>query len=152
MSQRERILTIGLIAFLLVSAITTATTIYYYQQYSNINQKYVMAQESYAAIRGAVLNVSAKIDYGNGTCITKEVYLFRGANVLDALRAVAKVNATYWEAYQLFFINAINNVFNNEKGNNQWWVFSVNGEHALVSADQYKLNDGDQIEWTYQKY
>jgi len=88
-SQRERILTIGLIAFLLVSVITTATTIYYYQQYSNINQKYVMAQESYAAIRGAVLNVSAKIDYGNGTSITKEVYLFRGANVLDALRAVA---------------------------------------------------------------
>jgi hypothetical protein len=111
-----------------------------------------MAQESYAAIRGAVLNVSAKIDYGNGTSITKEVYLFRGANVLDALRAVAKVNATYWEAYQSFFINAINNVFNNEKGNNRWWVFSVNGEHALVSADQYKLNDGDQIEWTYQKY
>lgn len=153
MSKRERMLTIGLIAFLLVSIITTATTIYYYQQYGSTYQKYVTAQESYLAIRGTVLNVSVKIDYGNGTSITNgSVYLFNGANVLDALRAVAKVNATYWEAYQVFFINAINNVFNNDKGNNRWWVYSVNGEHALVSADQYKLNDGDQIEWTYQKY
>jgi len=153
MSQRERMLMIGVIAFLLVSIITTATTIYYYQQYSSTHQQYVAAQESYTAIRGAVLQVSIKIDYGNGTTTTNgNVYLFRGANVLDALRAVATVNATYWEAYKSFFINAINNVFNNEKGNNRWWVFSVNGEHALVSADQYKLVDGDQIEWTYQKY
>ena len=153
MSQRERMLMIGIVAFLLVSIITTATTIYYYQQYSNTYQQYVKIQDSYTAIRGAVLKVSVKIDYGNGTFTTNgSVYLFRGANVLDALSAVATVNATYWPAYQSFFINAINNVFNNEKGNNRWWVFSVNGEHALVSADQYKLNDGDQIEWIYQKY
>jgi len=153
MSQRERMLTIGLVAFILVSIITTATTIYYYQQYSSTYQKYVTAQGNYIAIRGAVLKISVKIDYGNGTSITNgSVYMFRSANALDALRAVVKVNATYWEAYQSFFVNAINNVFNNEKGNNLWWVFSVNGEHALVSADQYKLDNGDQIEWTYQKY
>jgi len=149
-SQRERMLMMGLIAFLLVSVITTATAVYYYQQYSNTYQKYVTAQDSYGAIRGAVLKVSIKIDYENGTSVTNgSVYLFKGANVLDALRATANVNATYYPAYDSFFINAINNVFSNEKGNNRWWVFSVNGEHALVSADQYKLYDGDQIEWDY---
>lgn len=153
MTQRERLLTIGLIAFLLVSVVTTATTVYYYQQYSNAYQKYVAAQDSFGAIRGAVLKVSIKIDYENGTSVTNgSVYLFKGANVLDALRALASVNATYYPAYSSFFVNAINNVFNNEKGNSRYWVYSVNGEHALVGPDQYKLSDGDQIEWDYLSY
>ena len=160
MSQRIRILTIGLIAFLLVSIITTATTLYYHQEYTTADQnyseyyqKYLSVQQNYTSIRESVIQVLVIIDYGNGTSITNDaVYLAPNTTVLDALNTVAEVNATYWEMYRSSFINAINNVFNNEKGNNRWWVFSVNGEHALVSADQYKLNDEDQIEWTYQKY
>ena len=153
MSQRERILTIGLISFILVSIITTATTVYYYQEYTSAYQKYNEYYQKYTSIRGSVIKVSVTIDYGNGTSITNDaVYLATNTTVFDASKAVANVNATYWEAYRSFFINAINNVFSNEKGNNRWWVFSVNGEHALVSADNYKIKDGDQIEWTCQQY
>ena len=147
-------------AFILVSIITTATTVYYYQEYVSADQKYneyygkyLSAQQNYTSIRGSVIQVNMTIDYGNGTSVTNEaVYLAPNTTVLDALRAVANVNGTYWEAYQSFFINAINNVFNNANNNNRWWVYSVNGEHALVSADNYKLHDGDQIEWTYYQY
>jgi hypothetical protein len=99
-----------------------------------------------------VVQVSVIIDYGNGTSTTdSDVYLFTDANVLDALRAVANVNATYWEAYKSFFVDGINDVFN-DFAQSRFWVFSVNGEHALVSADQYILEDGDEVEWTYEHY
>lgn len=153
MNSRERILTLGLFLFILISVITIATSIYYHQEYSKTFQKYLLAQENYSSIRAAVMKVTLTIDYGNGTSVTEEnIYLFNDATVLDALRAVAQVNATYWEVYQSFYIEAINDVFNNENGNNRWWVYSVNGEHALVSADHYIPNDGDQIEWIYHQY
>ena len=152
MSQRIRMLTIGTIVFILLSTITTATAIYYYQEYLSINEKYEEYYLKYITLRGSVIQVSVIIDYKNGTSTTDgEVYLFTDANVLDALRAVAKVNATYWEAFQSFMVDGVNDLFN-DFGQNRFWVFAVNGEHALVSADQYMLEDGDQIEWTYEQY
>ena len=40
MSQRVRMLTIGIIVFILVSIITTATSIYYYSEYLSANGEY----------------------------------------------------------------------------------------------------------------
>jgi len=153
MAQRVRILTIGTIAFLLWAVITTATAVYYYQEYASANQRYNEYYQKYTSIRGSVLQVSVTIDYGNGTSITNEaVYLSPNTTVLDVLKAVAKVDTTYWTAFGSFLIDAINGVANNAGNNNRWWVYSVNGEHALVSADQYKLRDGDHVEWKYEKY
>ena len=153
-------MTIGFIAFLLVSIITTATTVHYYQEYASANQKYdeyyqkyLLAQQNYTSIRESVIQISITIDYGNGTAITNDaVYLPFNTTVFDTLKAVANVNATYWEVYQSFFINAINDVVTNKNNNNRWWIFSVNGEYALVSAENYRLHDGDRIEWVYQQY
>jgi hypothetical protein len=152
-SQRQRIVTIGLIVFILVSILTSATTIYYYQVYLSTNQKYDEYYGKYLALRGSVIQVSVTIDYGNGTTSTNDaVYLAPNTTVFDVLKAVATVNATYWEVYQSWLINAINGVYSNADNNNRWWVYAVNGEHALVSAEDYKLKDGDQIEWTYYQY
>ncbi len=145
MSQRIKILTIGTIIFILVSIITTATAIYYYQEYEEYYQKYT-------ALRGSIIQVSVTIDYSNGTSTTyDEVYLSTDANVLDALRSVAKVNATYWELFQSFIVDGINDVFP-DFAQNKFWLFAVNGERALISADQYRLEDGDQIKWTFEAY
>lgn len=147
MSQRIRMLTIGLTIFLLVSVIASATAIYYYQQYSNTYQKYVTAEQNFLAIKGVTLNVSMTINYGNGTSVTTNpLYLSLNASVLDALKAVATVNATYYAEYQSFFVNAINGLWNNQTN---YWEYSVNGQMASVGADQYKLNNGDQVEWIY---
>jgi hypothetical protein len=140
-------LTIGLTIFLLVSVIASATAIYYYQQYSNTYQKYVTAEQNFLAIKGVTLNVSMTINYGNGTSVTTNpLYLSLNASVLDALKAVATVNATYYAEYQSFFVNAINGLWNNQTN---YWEYSVNGQMASVGADQYKLNNGDQVEWIY---
>jgi hypothetical protein len=93
------------------------------------------------------------LDYGNGTSMMNAaIYLSHNATALDALKSSAEVNATYWPIYQSFLIDAINGVVSNENNNNRWWVYAVNGEHAIVSADQYKLRDGDHLEWTYEQY
>lgn len=159
MSQRGSLMTVGLVALLLISIITTATTIYFYQESVSANQKFneyyqkfQNAQQNYTSIRESVIKVNVRIDYGNGTVTTNDAYLAPKTTVFDALKTVAGVNATYWQEYQSWLIDAINNVVSNENDNNRWWVFSVNGEHALVSADAYELRDGDNIEWTYEQY
>ena len=142
MSQRVRMLTIGTIVFILVSIITTATSIYYYQEYLSANEDYEEYYHKYTSLRGSVIQVSVTIDYKNGTSTTYDaVYLFTDANVLDALRTVANVNATYWEAFKSFMVDGINGVFT-DYTQNRFWIFAVNGEHALVSADQYILEYG----------
>ncbi len=152
MSQRVRMLTIGIIVFILVSIITTATSIYYYSEYLSANGEYEEYYQKYTSLRGSIIQVSVTIDYKNETSTTySEVYLSTDANVLDALRTVANVNSTYWEAFQSFLVDGINGVFT-DFTQNRFWVFAVNGEHALVSADQYILKDGDQVEWTYDQY
>ncbi len=172
MAQRIRILTIGVIAFLLWGTIATATTIYYYQQYftaqanyaetyqkylmsqanyTDIYQKYVAAQGNYTALRGLVIKVSVKINYGNGTSTTNgSVYLPVSATVFNATKTAEKIDATYYPAFQAYLVDAINGVANNANGNNKWWEYWVNGALGLVSADHYQLHDGDSVEWKYQ--
>ena len=145
MGQRIRMLTIGTIVFILVSIITTATAIHYYEEYLSANERYT-------SLRGSIIQISVTIDYKNGTSTTDdEIYLSTDANVLDALRLVAKVNTTYWEAYQSFAVDGINDVFN-DFTQQRMWIYEVNEEYALLSADHYILEDGDSIEWKYDQY
>jgi len=167
MGERTRILTISVAALLCMTLITVASTIYFYQDSVAIKNRYVelqqqlfatqdelqSLQQNYTVIREAVLYVNMTIDYGNGTVeLHDNIYIAPTQTVFDALKTVADVNATYWDVFQAWFINAINSVANNENGNNRWWVYAVNGEHAAVGADAYELLDGDYVEWTYYQY
>lgn len=134
------------VLFLLWSGIASATT-FHYRQEAEIWRK------RYSEISESMLRIEIVIDYNNETIETyPDIYLFNGATVLDAIRAVAKVNATYWEAYDAFLIDSINDVINNAENNNKWWVFSVNGEHAQVSAEKHILSENDVVEWIYYQY
>lgn len=134
------------VLFLLWSGIASVATLYYRQEAEIWEKKYTEISES-------MLQIKIIIDYNNETIETyHEIYLIDGATVLDALRAVANVDATYWEAYDAFLINSVNGVVNNAENNNRWWVFSVNGEHAQVSAEKFKLSESDVVEWIYYQY
>lgn len=152
MNNRGSLIIIGLAALLCISVLTTATTIYFYQESASVNQLLEAAQSQYSSIRTSVIQVNIKIDYVTGDSDTYNTYLAPKTTVFDALKTVAEVDATYWQEYQSWLINAINGVVSNENNNNAWWVYSVNGEHAIVSADAYELKDGDRVEWTYQQY
>ena len=134
------------VLFLLWSGIASAAT-FYYRQEAEIWRK------RYSEISESMLKIEVIIDYNNETVEAyPEIYLFKGATVLDAIRAVAEVNATYWEAYDAILIESINDVLNNAENNNRWWVFSVNGVHGQVSAENYKVSENDVVEWIYYQY
>lgn len=135
-TSSRRLWTLALVALLCWSVIATVASVYYFQQYMSV--------------RASLVQVSVTIDYGNGMVVTHdEVYLFKDATVLDALRAVAEVNATYWPSFGAFFVESINGVINNADNNGKYWLYWVNGEHPPVGADKYVLRNGDLVEWKY---
>jgi len=46
------------------------------------------------------------------------------------------------------FVDAINNTSNTD---NSFWIFYVNGQMGQVGADQYTCQNGDKIEWRFEK-
>jgi hypothetical protein len=49
------------------------------------------------------------------------------------------------------FINSIEGVAGNEK-EKLAWMYTINGEEAMVGANEYELEDGDEIAFNYQSW
>lgn len=47
------------------------------------------------------------------------------------------------------YVTSINGVSENDYGDPSGWVYTVNGEEIMESADKYELSDGDSIEWKF---
>lgn len=47
------------------------------------------------------------------------------------------------------FVTSINGLANGELGPTSGWMFTVNGETPMTSADQYVLAEGDKVVWKY---
>lgn len=47
------------------------------------------------------------------------------------------------------YVTSIGGVAENDYGNPSGWVYTVNGEEIMESADKYELSDGDSIEWKF---
>jgi hypothetical protein len=78
--------------------------------------------------------------------------LGRGDSVYDILRDAAKQyrlqienNGTADRAY----IAAIEHIYEFEYGDLSGWTYRVNGMDVSVGCSEYKLSDGDIIEWIY---
>ena len=149
-NKNIRIWKLVAIALAFSTIITTATTFHYYQELSSLQQEYSSLREE---CEGKTIHVSLTIDYQNGTTETFEnIELLTNASVLKALMEVAKVEATWWPSFNAYFVDSINGVVNNAENNRRFWEYWVNDEIGLVSADQYLLQDGDQITWNYQQW
>lgn len=69
-----------------------------------------------------------------------------GENAFELLKENADVE---FEQYDFgVFVSSINGV----SGNNEYfWSLYVNGEQSMTGADQTILNEGDLVEWRYEK-
>lgn len=47
------------------------------------------------------------------------------------------------------YVTSISGVSENDYGDPSGWVYTVNGEEIMESADKYELSDGDSIEWKF---
>ncbi|MGB9631243.1 MAG: DUF4430 domain-containing protein [Candidatus Methanodesulfokora sp.] len=99
-----------------------------------------------------VARINLLLDYGNGTRRWYNGTIVPlGSSLLNATMQVASVNYTLG-AYGAF-VNSINGV-SNDKSKSMYWMYWVfrNGKWVLgeVSADNFKLKEGDIVAWFYE--
>ncbi|MFX1562261.1 MAG: DUF4430 domain-containing protein [Promethearchaeota archaeon] len=100
---------------------------------------YVSAASSIAS------SIELTIDYGNTTKLTYTG--LSGGSVFDVLNETA--NITFTEFAYGRFIVSINGVENNAGSNGYYWQYWVNDELGPIAADNFILENGDQILWRY---
>ena len=93
----------------------------------------------------------------DGTILPEcEFEISEGESVYDVLvRAAKKFNIQTESkgaasgAYGLVYICGINCLYEFDYGDLSGWVYRVNGDTPSVGCGEYKLKDGDRIEWLY---
>lgn len=147
--KTQSILLLVLLAWAIVA---TSTASYLYMENTRLSREL-------SSLGGRVITVNIGIDYGNGTVIWfNSTSLPRGATALTALVSVAQVE--YKLSPMGAYVTAVNNVQERLISKNEgyswlWYRFDpvkkglVMGE---VSADKYKLADGDIIVWRYEHW
>lgn len=83
-------------------------------------------------------------DNGEEEISEDEVALYEGDTVMD----VMKRNYDIETAYEGEFIHGINGIAP-EEGENYAWMYTVNGEEAMVGATEYELEPGDVVHFDY---
>ena len=85
---------------------------------------------------------------------SKKVTFSKGDTVFDVLQREMKANRIQMEftsapAYNCDYVEAIDNLYEFDCGQNSGWKYSVNGEFPSYGCSQYKLKDQDVIQWAY---
>jgi hypothetical protein len=92
--------------------------------------------------------VDVKIDYGNGTVVWfNGTRIGAGESLLNATHRVAELDYTMFHFG--VFVNTVNGVGG---GADKYWLWSYydgGWQSGSVGADQWRLHDGDAVEWTY---
>ena len=83
-----------------------------------------------------------------------EVAFQGGETVFDVLKKVCGENgihmsSKYTPLYKSYYIEGINQLYEMDCGKNSGWMYSVNGKYPNYGCSEYKLKDGDKIEWRY---
>ncbi len=81
-----------------------------------------------------------------------EVEIKADETVFDALCNACKANGIAVESsgFSAFaYISGIGGIYERDFGDSSGWIYFVNGVSPSVSCGQYKLTDGDVIEWHY---
>lgn len=73
------------------------------------------------------------------------------ATVFDALDQITKNNNIPLSVKEYSFGKMVESIGNETNSTDNAWIFYVNGKSADKGADQFKLSDGDIIEWKYTK-
>ena len=91
----------------------------------------------------------------NGVILaTKEVSYEDGNSVFEVLKAVTKKEQIHLEfvmtpAYNSAYIEGINNIYEFDGGELSGWTYRVNGKSPGVGCSEYKVKNGDVIEFLY---
>ena len=96
--------------------------------------------------------VAGKADFlpKDGVMLQKEtITMNKGDSVLDALRKATAKHKLHMEYKDAGYIEGIGYLYEQDYGNLSGWLYQVNGEFVSEGANQYTLNEGDEIVWRY---
>jgi len=81
-----------------------------------------------------------------------ELQFNQSLSVFSALLTIAVVNYTLYVvgSEESAFIDAINNVWNNENMSNFYWIYYINGARSNVGSSDYLIKNNDVIIWIYE--
>ena len=83
-----------------------------------------------------------------------EVVFYEGESVFDVLKRETVANKIHLEfsltpIHNAAYIEGIGNIYEFDCGNLSGWSYLVNGDSLGYSSSEYKLKDGDVVEWRY---
>lgn len=103
-------------------------------------------------------SVSSRLDSGlipsDGTILKEAVYQVpEHASVLEALCFLAKKNQIVLDytgnEKTGAYVEGIQDLYESDYGSLSGWMYQVNGEFPNVSCSQYRLKEGDTLNWFY---
>jgi len=90
------------------------------------------------------------IDYGDGNSQNFDIEFVEGMSAFDLLNDRAEELSLETKAYDVgIFIEAIGDKKNGQ--DEKYWLYYVNGEMPMVSADNLKINPGDKVEFKFEE-
>lgn len=77
-----------------------------------------------------------------------------GATVFDVLNKVCRekeihVESSYTPAYESYYVEGINYLYEFDAGELSGWMFCVNEKYPNYGCSEYTLKEGDRIQWLY---
>lgn len=74
--------------------------------------------------------------------------------VFDILRECSvqrnfTVTYVHYSSFDAKFVTSINGTYNGQ--DSKYWQYYVNGAYGEVASDKKKINDGDAVEWRFEK-
>ena len=102
--------------------------------------------------------IAGEKDYipADGTVLAPtEITLSAGSTAYDQLVEACKSHSIHLDkeesAFGSAYVKGLANIYEFDFGDLSGWMYCVNGKYADVGAGEYKLRDGDSVEWRYTK-
>lgn len=134
---------IYILILVLALIVISGTAIIYFKGLPNTPQE----NKSYLQA-GQKEKVTLTVNYGGENSQTFDISYKEGKSALDLLQDTGL--ALEVKTYDFgVLIESINGIKNGDSGN--YWLYYVNGEAPMVSADKQKVNPGDKIEFKFEK-
>lgn len=91
----------------------------------------------------------------SGIIFPEQTVVFNeGESVFDLLLRETKENKIHLEfvntpVYDSAYIEGIGNIYEFDCGELSGWMYKVNGAFPSIACSEYKLHNGDRVEWVY---
>jgi len=124
---------------------------------SGINAGVITFEKPKDKITGKI-TATLTIDFNDGEKFS-QVITVENSTVLDLLREAERygdisIEANYNEQYQSYSVDSITYTGKEYKSGDAgyYWIFNINDEFAMNSADKIYVENNDLIEWKFEKF